>query len=254
VPAPEPESLVLRIEGGASDLIIAFDEADRCFARCACRSDEAIWQEAFDFIDAILQEDVVALSYWREHRRVGAALVTVEELIIRHGHRREPNRARVRSFRGARNDDVLLESLPEMVIGDSFGFEVLRYRAPPGREELEGAALSGASLYCAELVGLNLSGADLYWAGLRDCNFSRAKLIGADLRGATLHNANLRDADLRRANLLCDNLGGSTDLHGADLRGARLEGTNLRGAVYTRRTRFPEGFDPERAGMILASD
>jgi hypothetical protein len=45
------------------------------------------------------------------------------------------------------------------------------------------------------------------------------------------------------------------DLDGADLRGAtltatHLEATNLTGARYDAHTRWPSGFDPEKAGAV----
>jgi len=59
-------------------------------------------------------------------------------------------------------------------------------------------------------------------------------------------------ADLSGANLGLDNLGGPTRLHGADLSEAKLAGANLVGAEYDASTRFPDGFDPDLAGMIDA--
>jgi len=56
------------------------------------------------------------------------------------------------------------------------------------------------------------------------------KLKGANLAGIDLSEANLREANL----------------HGADLYGA-----DLSGAKYNKSTKFPEGFDPEEAGMVL---
>ena len=45
------------------------------------------------------------------------------------------------------------------------------------------------------------------------------------------------------------------DLRGADLRGAKLGGAsllgNLRRAIYNKLTKFPDGFDPETAWMML---
>jgi hypothetical protein len=38
-------------------------------------------------------------------------------------------------------------------------------------------------------------------------------------------------------------------LEKADLTGINLPGANLRRAKYNKYTRFPEGFDPEAAGM-----
>ena len=46
------------------------------------------------------------------------------------------------------------------------------------------------------------------------------------------------------------------DLQGVDLRGINLAGvilhqTNLSRAKYDKHTKFPDGFDPDAAGMVL---
>lgn len=73
-------------------------------------------------------------------------------------------------------------------------------------------------------------------------------LMGADLRRAWLVCANLRRVGLRNACLT------RASLHGADLRGAELWGVDLQEADLTAAiadltTRWPEGFDPEAAGV-----
>jgi hypothetical protein len=52
--------------------------------------------------------------------------------------------------------------------------------------------------------------------------------------------ANYSDANLR-----------SVDLSGADLHGACLFRTDLTGVVADQVTRWPEGFDPETAGITF---
>ena len=66
-------------------------------------------------------------------------------------------------------------------------------------------------------------------------NLSRANLAGADLEGAALVGANLCGADLTRANL----------------RGANLTRAHLEGASADEDTIWPDGFDPEAAGVIF---
>ena len=75
---------------------------------------------------------------------------------------------------------------------------------------------------------------------LREADLSMAKLHGATLAGADLRKADLRGADLSAANL-----------RGADLSEANLHGAYLHEAIYEHSTKFPEGFDPESAGMVL---
>lgn len=60
----------------------------------------------------------------------------------------------------------------------------------------------------------------------------------ADLRYANLRNANLRNANLRDANL-----------RNANLYNAILYNANLRNAAANSRTLWPEGFDPQAAGV-----
>ena len=68
----------------------------------------------------------------------------------------------------------------------------------------------------------------------------RADLFGADLEGVDLSGADLNEANLYEA-----------DLSGADLGGALLSGVNLIGARANKNTIWPEGFDPEGAGVIF---
>ena len=73
----------------------------------------------------------------------------------------------------------------------------------------------------------------------------RADLFGADLEGADLSGANLNEANLYEADL------NGSDLNGSDLGGALLSGANLIGATADKNTTWPEGFDPEGAGVIF---
>ena len=41
------------------------------------------------------------------------------------------------------------------------------------------------------------------------------------------------------------------NLEQEDLAGVDLQGADLSGAKYNKSTKFPEGFDPEEAGMVL---
>jgi hypothetical protein len=96
----------------------------------------------------------------------------------------------------------------------------------------------------------------------KDCGNggARIELTAADLNGTDLRNVDLCDADLsyaelNGANLTGANLNGArlffTTLYDANLREALLVGTELRFALYSSGTRFPDGFDPEKAGMVV---
>ena len=83
-------------------------------------------------------------------------------------------------------------------------------------------------------------------------------LVGIDLAETNLQTANLAGANLQTANLegaklLSANLTGAY-LQGANLTGAYLEFANLTGALYDKNTRWPEGFDPIKAGALLQNE
>ena len=60
-------------------------------------------------------------------------------------------------------------------------------------------------------------------------------LEGADLEGVDLQGAKLKGADLK----------------GADLHYAKLGSVNFRKAAYNKSSKFPNGFDPEKVGMMF---
>jgi hypothetical protein len=100
-----------------------------------------------------------------------------------------------------------------------------------------GANLAGANFVEFDLIGLDLSQADLQGTNLAKADLSWANLNRADLTGANLTGAQLFEADLRAANLT----------------GAELADASLTDARYNRETRWPAGFDPAQAGVLLAS-
>ncbi len=132
-----------------------------------------------------------------------------------------------------------------------------------GQAMLGDADLEGADLLEADLRKTDLGGANLIQTTLVRATLHQARLIGVDLSRANLHQADLRETDLSQASLehadlTQANLQGATlsgaDLRGADLLDADLFRTDLRGARYNRQTRWPEGFVPYDAGMILSDE
>jgi hypothetical protein len=115
---------------------------------------------------------------------------------------------------------------------------------------LTGAYLTGADLARANLTGAYLDGADLARANLARANLDRANLDRAYLARAYLTGANLARANLTGANLTRAYLTGA-DLARANLTGAYLDGANLSGAVADATTRWPDGFDPASAGVMV---
>ena len=143
--------------------------------------------------------------------------------------------------------------------------------------DLTGADLYWAMCHYANMEGTILDACDFRGvsfteANLRDASLQRARLdfdnlggttdfhqtdlSGANLREAEIHGAQFFDAILIGADLRgCRGdkslAGRCTRFDGADLTDARLEGARLNGAQYNARTRFPRGFDPDRAGMVM---
>jgi Pentapeptide repeats (8 copies) len=125
---------------------------------------------------------------------------------------------------------------------------------------LQGAGLIGANLEGAFLIGANLQraillGANLQRASLGGAKFQGARLMDANLQGAFLGNAKLQGARLARAKfrgawLHGTNLRGAL-LHGADFQGATFDNADLHGARADKATHWPNGFDPQTAGVTI---
>jgi hypothetical protein len=118
---------------------------------------------------------------------------------------------------------------------------------PEGQERLRllGADLRRANLGKAQLAGADLEGAHLGWSWLR-----LAQLEGTDLTDANLQEADLAGANLEGAELVGANQNGA-HLQGASLLRADLDGARLDGAVADQKTTWPEGFDPQQAGVVV---
>jgi uncharacterized protein YjbI with pentapeptide repeats len=123
---------------------------------------------------------------------------------------------------------------------------------------LSQADLRGADLSKANLREVNLSGANLAEAQLNEADLSSANLEGANLSETSLIKAYLIKANLRSANLRDAYLTGAyltksiftdADLKGAYLNGTQLTGANFKGARYDQKTRFDNGFDPQKMGL-----
>jgi uncharacterized protein YjbI with pentapeptide repeats len=135
--------------------------------------------------------------------------------------------------------------------------------------DLSGADLSEADLSGSDLSNVNLTGATLEHATLSNVRLSGAILAGANMKraklvSADLSKANLTDAKLDYAELMEANLS-NANLSAAKLPGANVSGSNLTGAKISNSTiwqnaigdsavSWPEGFDPEREGVISSVD
>lgn len=138
------------------------------------------------------------------------------------------------------------------------------------------ANLAGADLRYANLEGADLDGVDLSYAlynsqtvwpdgfdhrrsgaigpraqlkqsDLRWMNFAGMELTGINFKEADLAFSNFAGADLSKASFR------SANLAGADLRDVQYKNATFREALYDERTRWPDGFDPEKRGAILIS-
>lgn len=107
--------------------------------------------------------------------------------------------------------------------------------------DLTDVNMEGVTLMGADLTDANLAGTNLYWCLACEAVFERADLRGACFRGATLEKADFRYARLQGADFGSDNISG---------RDARLGGALFACAEYDAATVFPQGFDPQMAGMI----
>jgi Pentapeptide repeats (8 copies) len=130
------------------------------------------------------------------------------------------------------------------------------------RVDLRLAELTDADLEAANLRRGGFRRIILYRANLKRAVFARSELQDADLRNAQLQEADLRfarlqhadlgGANLENANLEDAELGGAI-LGGASLLGAHLAGARLEGASDTAATKWPDGFDPARHGVVRDS-
>ena len=119
--------------------------------------------------------------------------------------------------------------------------------------KLRGANLAEADFGKAYLDRANFDGAILKKANLTGASLVKASLILSDLTDAVLNDADLTDSNLiecnfnkaafKRAKLIRANL------IGADLSKANLSGTVLTHALYSKDTKFPDGFDLARHSM-----
>lgn len=117
--------------------------------------------------------------------------------------------------------------------------------------DLNKADLRFSGFYQTNLQAANLSQARFSFLGMFNTNLSQANLSGAvfevyDEWPMTPHGVGTTPFVLNQIDL------SSADLSGADLSGIVVgENVNWLGARYTEQTRFPSGFDPLVAGMVL---
>lgn len=109
-------------------------------------------------------------------------------------------------------------------------------RGERGRQFLDRMAAGQRHAYPGPIA---LRGRDLRQEDLADAFLSDADLSDADLRGVDFAGADLDGAILTNA-----------DLRGANLESANLTNVRLLRARYDAHTRWPQGFDPVKAGAV----
>jgi uncharacterized protein YjbI with pentapeptide repeats len=121
-------------------------------------------------------------------------------------------------------------------------------------KKLTGLVMKDTDLRGMELQYRDLNGADFSGSVISDGNLQGSELRGANFEKADLSNIKFPFSDLRGANLREANLKGlyapQARFEGTDLSGAILDKPKLERATFDDKTKWPQGFDPEKHGAI----
>jgi uncharacterized protein YjbI with pentapeptide repeats len=140
---------------------------------------------------------------------------------------------------------------------------------PPKPPPITPATLRAGLIAEKKMTGLvmkdsDLRGMELHYRDLNGADFSGSVISGGNLQGSELRGANFEKADLTNVSFYESDLR-AANLQGANLKGfrapkARLEGTDFTGAVFAEpdltratfddKTKWPQGFDPEKHGAV----
>jgi hypothetical protein len=118
--------------------------------------------------------------------------------------------------------------------------------------KMENVQLQNALCFKTNFTGAVLNKADLRNAVVSRANFNEASCLEANFTNAVLIKTELMNANLWKALFFNAKLNGA-DFKNANLCGARFDKTNVDGAkfknaTYDASTKWPPGFDPEKAG------
>jgi uncharacterized protein YjbI with pentapeptide repeats len=136
-------------------------------------------------------------------------------------------------------------------IYDAYGKKIFQIYVEDPSKGFSGISLDAFHAPYAKLPAMDFSGCQMYWPLLEGADLSFCNFQGAVLAGANLKHSVLRNVNFRNARFVADALGYRGTLLGADLTGVLLEGVDLQGVEYDSSTVFPDGFDPDRAGMTF---
>lgn len=112
----------------------------------------------------------------------------------------------------------------------------------------QGAILNGASFWNGNFKNSDFTSADMKNAIVSKANFEGANFSDADLSVIIFNNTILENANLTNANLE------HCYFKNANLKGANLKDAKFRETIYNRNTIFPDGFDPEKFGLLKAEE
>lgn len=112
----------------------------------------------------------------------------------------------------------------------------------------QGAILNGASFWNGNFKNSDFTSTDMKNTIVSKANFEGANFSDADLSVIIFSNTILENANLTNANLE------HCYFKNANLKGANLKDAKFRETIYNRNTIFPDGFDPEKFGLLKAEE
>ncbi len=121
--------------------------------------------------------------------------------------------------------------------------------------DFEGMVISNAKFDQCDLSNANMKGVKFTKdVLLRRATLNEANLVDADFAGAIVDSVNFRGADLRKAKnfkAISKSNFQRADLRGADFSKVPMPMVEMEwdDAIYDASTKFPEGFDPDKAGL-----
>ena len=117
------------------------------------------------------------------------------------------------------------------------------------RVTMSHADLSRAFISLSDFTDVSFISAKFNQTRATGCQFYRVQFRNATLRNASLLKSVFADVDFHAADLRGVNLR-QAQFYGVDLREANLEGASITGLVYDSRTKWPDGFDPDKYDAI----
>lgn len=112
----------------------------------------------------------------------------------------------------------------------------------------QGAILEGAFFWNGNFKNSDFTSADMKNAIVSKANFEGANFSDADLSVIIFNNTILKNANLTNANLE------HCYFKNANLKGANLKDAKFKETIYNRNTIFPDGFEPEKFGLLKAEE